>query len=170
MEHKDEFLKDSQNEDRYKSQGPLRTDLSNSAAQSTTSRPQNSHAEGGINGGPSVGVEDSKFLLESFLAQNSVSLRQESKFSAGPETSLKKDSQRSENQITPDLGGQQSLAVIHSEHFSSAEEHVMNQRTEQFRGSMAEDGESNGHSPMHNMHSNLGASKNPLNSSMLREF
>jgi len=37
--------------------------------------------EQGINGGPSVGIEDSKFLLESSLNQHSISMPQDSKFS-----------------------------------------------------------------------------------------
>lgn len=49
------------------SPGPLRTDVSNSTAQNTVARPQASTDDQGINGGPSVGVEDSKFLLESSL-------------------------------------------------------------------------------------------------------
>lgn len=49
------------------SPGPLRTDISNSTAQNTVARPQNSTDDPGINGGPSVGVEDSKFLMESSL-------------------------------------------------------------------------------------------------------
>ena len=44
--------------------------------------PQNSTNDPGINSGPSVGAEDSKFLMESSLNQNSISMRQESKFSA----------------------------------------------------------------------------------------
>ena len=35
-----------------------------------------------LNGGPSVGIEDSKFLMESSLNQHSLSVPQDSKFSA----------------------------------------------------------------------------------------
>ena len=56
------------------SPGPLRTDVSNSTAQNTVARPQASLEDAGINGGPSVGIEDSKFLLESSLNQNSISM------------------------------------------------------------------------------------------------
>ena len=48
----------------HKSPGPLRTDISHSTAQNTVARPQASMEEQGINGGPSVGIEDSKFLME----------------------------------------------------------------------------------------------------------
>ena len=50
-----------------RSPGPLRTDVSNSTAQNTVARPNASLEEGNINGGPSVGIEDSKFLMESSL-------------------------------------------------------------------------------------------------------
>ncbi len=49
------------------SPGPLRTDVSNSTAQNTVARPQASVEDPNINGGPSVGIEDSKFLMESSL-------------------------------------------------------------------------------------------------------
>ena len=72
----------------------------------------------GINGGPSVGVEDSKFLLESSLNQNSISMREESKFSAGvPETAKKTGQGHSSEVVSPaDHAAQQSLGV---EHFAS---------------------------------------------------
>lgn len=69
------------------SPGPLRTDVSNSTAQNTVSRPQASIEEHNINGGPSVGIEDSKFLMESSLNQHSISVPQDSKFSAPQDTS-----------------------------------------------------------------------------------
>ena len=56
--------------------------MSNSTAQNTVARPNASIEDPGINGGPSVGIEDSKFLMESSLNQNSVSMPQDSKFSA----------------------------------------------------------------------------------------
>ena len=51
----------------HKSPGPLRTDISHSTAQNTVARPQASMEEQGINGGPSVGIEDSKFLMDTSL-------------------------------------------------------------------------------------------------------
>ena len=56
------------------SPGPLRTDVSNSTAQNTVARPQASIEDPNINGGPSVGIEDSKFLMESSLNQHSISM------------------------------------------------------------------------------------------------
>ena len=58
----------------------MRTEMS--TEQHTVTRPNNSTEEQ-INGGPSVGIEDSKFLMESSIAQNSVSMPQDSRFTAG---------------------------------------------------------------------------------------
>ena len=63
----DPLQESSINDDPNRSPGPLRTDVSNSTAQNTVARPQQSLEEGNINGGPSVGIEDSKFLMESSL-------------------------------------------------------------------------------------------------------
>ena len=64
-----------------KSPEALRTDVSHSTAQQTVGKPQGSQD---INGGPSVGIgEDSKFLMESSLAQGSLSMPQDSRFTAG---------------------------------------------------------------------------------------
>ena len=45
----------------------MRTEMSHSTAQNTVTRPNNS-TEDPVNGGPSVGIEDSKFLMESSIA------------------------------------------------------------------------------------------------------
>ena len=60
----------------------MRTEMSHSTAQNTVTRPNNS-TDDPVNGGPSVGIEDSKFLMESSIAQNSVSMPQDSRFTGG---------------------------------------------------------------------------------------
>jgi hypothetical protein len=45
----------------------LRTDVSHSTAQNTLGRPNQSINDTNINGGPSVGLEDSKFLNDSSM-------------------------------------------------------------------------------------------------------
>ena len=84
MAEKNTDLHDSSAELANQSPQQLRTDVSNSTAQNTVARPNASQEDPGINGGPSVGIEDSKFLMESSLNQHSVSVPQDSKFSAGP--------------------------------------------------------------------------------------
>ena len=117
------------------SPGPLRTDVSNSTAQNTVARPQASLEEQGINGGPSVGIEDSKFLLESSLAQNSISMPQDSKFSNGQQDGLQNvNSSRADDLVTPDIIAQQrnqmeqQLGVIQSDHISSQEDRIQTQQ------------------------------------------
>ena len=46
---------------------PMRTEMSHSTAQNTVTRPNNS-TDDPLLGGPSVGIEDSKFLMESSIA------------------------------------------------------------------------------------------------------
>ena len=70
MADKDHLMESSTEENQFnQSPGPLRTDISNSTAQNTVARPGASIEDQGINGGPSVGIEDSKFLMESSLNQ-----------------------------------------------------------------------------------------------------
>ena len=101
-------FREGQNDDQgvNASPGPLRTDVSNSTAQNTVARPQASVEDQNINGGPSVGIEDSKFLLESSLNQHSISMPQDSKFSAGAgqetsQSAMKNASGRVDNVDTP---------------------------------------------------------------------
>lgn len=72
----------------------LRTEMSHSTAHNTVTRPNNS-VEDPVGGGPSVGIEDSKFLMESSIAQNSVSMPQDSRFTGG------ENSQEIPNDMTP---------------------------------------------------------------------
>ena len=72
----------------------LRTEMSHSTAHNTVTRPNNS-VEDPVGGGPSVGIEDSKFLMESSIAQNSVSMPQDSRFTGG------ENSQELANEMTP---------------------------------------------------------------------
>ena len=65
-------------------------------------RPNASLEDQGINGGPSVGIEDSKFLMESSLNQHSISVPQDSKFSAGQDGTGMKSS-RAEDMVTPEM-------------------------------------------------------------------
>ena len=83
-----------------RSPGPLRTDISNSTAQNTVARPNASLEDPNINGGPSVGIEDSKFLMESSLNQNSISMPQDSKFSA---PKGEQSASRQDDLTTPDM-------------------------------------------------------------------
>ena len=136
MAEKNNMMEDSIDDPNNLNQspGPLRTDVSNSTAQNTVARPQASLEDpNGINGGPSVGIEDSKFLLESSLNQNSISMPQDSKFSAGAEqlsTMKNVNSSRAEDMVTPDMIAQQrsqmeqQLGVVQSEHISSQEDPI----------------------------------------------
>ena len=76
------------------SPGHLRTDVSHSTAQNTVTNPINS-VDDPIAGGPSVGIEDSKFLMGSSLAQDSIAVPQDSRFTAG------ENSQELQNELTP---------------------------------------------------------------------
>ena len=66
--------------------------------------------------------------MESSLAQNSVSQRQDSKFSTGlPETSIKKKQVGSDDRSTPDLGAQKRKQPHNkhsSEHYNSTDDHL----------------------------------------------
>ena len=99
-------------------------------------------------------------------------MRQDSKFSAGvPETAKKQGAAHSPELTTPDMvAKQQTLGGIHSEHFASQEEQMV-QKHQYHQHSIAEDGESNGHS-MSQMGATveMGASGNPLHSRMVQEF
>ena len=95
----------------------LRTDMSHSTAQATQNMKNNTSInETNINGGPSVGLEDSKFLMESSLAQGqSISNQQDSRFTGNlGEHSVDQFKNmtpgRDPNMITPDmLSNQQRL-------------------------------------------------------------
>ena len=80
-----------------------------------------------------------------------------------------------ETMVTPEMQvhprGQAPDGMFMSEHISSQEEQVMIKQMEQYRAGIAEERESNGHSP-NNTNSMMGmpSQRNPLDASALQEF